>query len=105
MLRDPICCDAARSVARYFRLGAIGVEQARAHISFTLLIGKQPLHSVRADTVMTIANLARERRHISRRMHAFNDQKIVPASRGFRERDRTGHPSRCSSRGREYPRT
>ena len=59
---------------------------------------QNPLHSVGADSVVTIANQTSECADIGRRMLAVDDQEIVPTCGGLHEGDWCHKKSECSKR-------
>src|SRR5438270_9477822 len=88
--------NATRAIAGYFRLAAIGVNQARANVGIGG--GKKPFHAVSAYAVVAIANAFAEFMQVGRSISAIHDQKIISASGSFSERE--FHPSLCQTRER-----
>src|SRR5664280_1001083 len=83
---------AARSIARNFRLGAIGIQQTHPQVR----IGgwQYPFHTVGADPIMPIADTSAETTDIAGRVGKIDDQKIIAAGCRLNERN-TRHVSRA----------
>jgi hypothetical protein len=85
LLRAKISCHAASSVAGYFSLGAIGIEQARTDIR--ILRREKPLHAVSTYACVPVANAVGEAHYVCRSVHTIDDEEIVPAGISFHKRN------------------
>src|SRR5882672_7635512 len=85
LLSTNIGSNTSGAVAGDFRFRSIRVEQARSYVS--LLVWKNPLHTIRTDTLMPVANAAAEISQVCRSMHAVNDQEIIATGMCFHKRN------------------
>src|ERR1700727_2263038 len=94
-----VSCDTARAVTGNLRYRTISVDQTNLHIG--RWVGIHPLHSIRADAFVPIADPPGERRciQIGFEKGSVDQQKVIAACAGLHKRNYRGRKAHSNSTG------